>query len=57
MAAGLLQAEAARAAGPRDVRIVRDEYGVPHVYADDLGALFFRLSATPWPRTASSSSR
>jgi hypothetical protein len=24
-----------------DVRIVRDEYGVPHVYARDLGALFF----------------
>ncbi|MBE3132629.1 MAG: penicillin acylase family protein, partial [Acidobacteria bacterium] len=23
------------------VRIVRDEYGVPHIYADDLGALFF----------------
>jgi penicillin amidase len=31
---------ALNAAG-RDVRIVRDEYGVPHVYADDLGALFF----------------
>jgi penicillin amidase len=35
------QAETARAAAPRDVRIVRDDYGVPHVYADDLGALFF----------------
>src|SRR5688500_19270963 len=23
------------------VRVVRDEYGVPHVYAEDLGALFF----------------
>ena len=41
LGAGLLHAEAARAAGPRDVRIVRDEYGVPHIYADDLGALFF----------------
>jgi len=28
-------------AASRDVRIVRDDYGVPHVYADDLGALFF----------------
>jgi penicillin amidase len=41
LGAGLLQMETARAAGSRDVRIVRDEYGVPHVYADDLGALFF----------------
>ena len=32
--------KAADAAG-KDVRIVRDEYGVPHVYADDLAALYF----------------
>jgi penicillin amidase len=28
-------------AAAHDVRILRDEYGVPHVYADDLGALYF----------------
>jgi penicillin amidase len=28
-------------AAAHEVRILRDEYGVPHVYADDLGALFF----------------
>jgi penicillin amidase len=40
LAAAGLSSEEARAAG-RDVRIVRDEYGVPHIYADDLGALYF----------------
>jgi penicillin amidase len=29
------------AAATPNVKIVRDEYGVPHVYADDLGALYF----------------
>ena len=38
-ASDLLPAEAGAAA--HDVRIVRDEYGVPHVYADDLAALYF----------------
>ena len=38
--AGLASAAPAPAAG-HDLRILRDEYGVPHVYADDLGALYF----------------
>lgn len=29
------------AADAFDVRIIRDEYGVPHIYANDLGTLFF----------------
>jgi len=29
------------AASSNNARIVRDNYGVPHIYADDLGALFF----------------
>lgn len=40
LAAGAAATEPVRAA-EREVRIVRDEYGVPHVYADDLGALYF----------------
>lgn len=40
LAAASLLPASARAAD-RQVRILRDEYGVPHVYADDLGALFF----------------
>jgi penicillin G amidase len=38
--AGLMSPLPAQANG-REVRILRDEYGVPHVYADDLGALYF----------------
>ena len=30
-----------RAASSPNVRIVRDNYGVPHIYASELGALFF----------------
>jgi penicillin amidase len=39
-AAVCIQAGTAGAATP-NVKILRDEYGVPHVYADDLGALYF----------------
>jgi penicillin amidase len=31
---------------PVPVRILRDEWGVPHIYADDLGALFFGYGYT-----------
>jgi penicillin amidase len=41
VASALLPVVEGVGAASRDVRIVRDEYGVPHIYADDLGALFF----------------
>jgi penicillin amidase len=41
VAAAALAATSVVAADGVAVRIVRDDYGVPHVYADDLGGLFF----------------